>query len=158
MGCLNTRTFFKFGCFWQDQVSRTIWHGPNMFMDVLIGPKFQWHFGMDQMPPWAFWTGPKFNDLLVWVGTKCLHGCFGQDQIPCKALSSVNSLKTIQHSLIGKHWNHTCNTGNLICIPFNKKLIPHDKEYLEYFRFLFEKMPNSYINSLICIDARENPK
>lgn len=108
MGCLNTRTFFKCGHFWQDQISRTIWHGPHMLMDISIGPKFQWPFGMYQMSPWTFLTGLKFNDPLVWVWTKRLHGCFRQDQISCKALSSVNSLKTIQGSLIGKLWNHTC--------------------------------------------------
>lgn len=43
-------------------ISRTIWRGPNILMDIL--------------------TGADFKDLLVWA--KCLHRHFGQDQMSCK--------------------------------------------------------------------------
>lgn len=59
MSYLNLGMSSKCGHFGQDQISRTIWSGPNMLLDISDETKFQ---------------GP-----LAW--TKCLHGCFEQDQI-----------------------------------------------------------------------------
>lgn len=33
--------------------------GPNASMDILDKTKSQGPFGMDQMSPWVFWTGPN---------------------------------------------------------------------------------------------------
>ena len=35
---------------WYLILSKTIWHRPNMLMEVLERTKFQGHFGKDQMP------------------------------------------------------------------------------------------------------------
>lgn len=49
-------------------------------------------------------------------------------------------------------------TVNLTYSAFNHKLIPHGKDYMEDFRFLLEKMPSCYINSVIYIDTRKKSK
>lgn len=62
-----------------------------------------------------FWTAPNIKDLLAW--TRCLHGCFGQDQMStngekpqansrevqdCQALLSGSS--SVTQNVVYLHW------------------------------------------------------
>lgn len=57
MGYLNPGTYSKHGCFWQDQIPRTICHEPHMLMDVFGRTTFQGPFDMNQMSQLLFWAG-----------------------------------------------------------------------------------------------------
>lgn len=58
MSYFNPRMFSKCRHFEQDQILRIIWHGWNMFIDILDRTKYQGTFGMNQMSSWIFSTSP----------------------------------------------------------------------------------------------------
>ena len=64
MDCLNPQGFSEHEHVGQDQNTRAIWHGPNMFMDVCDRMKIPGALGVAPMP----------------------HGYFGQEQSRSPAL------------------------------------------------------------------------
>lgn len=58
MSYFNPRMFSKCRHFEQDQILRIIWHGWNMFVDILDRTKYQGTFGTNQMSSWTFSTSP----------------------------------------------------------------------------------------------------
>lgn len=55
-------------------------------MKLTVSTSITWQI-KDQMFQWMFYIGQNTKDLLVW--TKCLSGCFGQDQISCKDMVKI---------------------------------------------------------------------
>lgn len=82
MSYLNPGVFSKCGHLWQRQISRTIWHEPNMLMDVFDRDKFQGPFSVDQMSQWTVWTHQMSANLyLVAKESRFISGMSGSKPI-----------------------------------------------------------------------------
>lgn len=68
-------------------------HGPNISIDFLDRTKYQGTFGMDQMSPRTFWTGPNIKNR--WIELNVLMDILDRTKCPARTFScSYDDAKT----------------------------------------------------------------